>query len=204
MSTVNDPFWGKDPKILIKRNRLREFIPSKEMSKVERLNAIARFSIYSCILLFAYYEDLSIIYVCLFGLMITYLLFNENEEFDNEIDNTIDNSKCTKPSDSNPFMNVMIDDYTKNPNKKKACDITDPKINKEVSDKFNKGLLRDVTDIYGIQNSQRQFFTVPGRGGVPDQSAFAHWLYRTPDTCKEGNSLACLSGAGTTGVMPKS
>ena len=59
------------------------------------------------------------------------------------------------------------------------------------------------TDIFGKENSQRQFFSVPGRGGVPDQSAFAHWLYRTPDTCKEGNGLACMSGAGTTGVLSK-
>lgn len=190
MSTVNDPFWGKHPQILIQRNRLREFIPSKEMTKVERLNAIARFSIYSCILLFAYYEDLSIIYVCLFGLMITYLLFNEDEDFD--INNEVDDSECTKPTNDNPFMNVMLDDYTKNPNKNKACDITDPKVKKEVNDNFNKGLLRDVTDIYGIQNSQRQFYTMPSTTIPNEQNNFANWLYNTGPTCKENAVTKCL------------
>ena len=190
MSIVNDPFWGKDPKILIKRNRLREFIPSKDMSKIERLNSIARFSIYSGILLFAYYEDVSIIYVCLFGLMVTYLLFNENEDFDNETKS--DNSECSKPTNDNPFMNVMLSDYTQKPDKEKACDITDSEVKKDITDKFNKGLLRDVNDVFGIQNSQRQFYTMPSTTIPNEQNNFANWLYNTGPTCKENAVTKCL------------
>ena len=46
---------------------------------------------------------------------------------------------------------------------------------------------------FGKANSQREFYSVPGREGVPDQDSFAHWLYRTPSTCKEGNAIACAS-----------
>ena len=35
------------------------------------------------------------------------------------------------------------------------------------------------------------------RNQVPnDQGSFAQWLYGTPKTCKEGNSIACLSQMG--------
>ena len=56
---------------------------------------------------------------------------------------------------------------------------------------FDNGLYRDVNDIFGKDNSQRQFFTVPGRGILNDQGGFANWLYGTPPTCKEGNGLQC-------------
>ena len=54
----------------------------------------------------------------------------------------------------------------------------------------------DVNDIFGKNNSQRQFYTVPGNQVPNDQGSFAQWLYGTPKTCKEGNSIACLSQMG--------
>ena len=58
---------------------------------------------------------------------------------------------------------------------------------------FDEGLFRDISDIFGKNNSQRQFFSVPG-GSIPnDQGSFAKWLYSTPPTCKEGNGLQCAA-----------
>jgi len=109
------------------------------------------------------------------------------------------NYRCNLPTKDNPFMNPSFVDVASNRELPKACSSYDNKgLQRKIEDNFNKGLYRNYTDIFGKENSQRQFFTVPGREGIPDQGAFAHWLYRTPDTCKEGNGLACLSGAGTT------
>ena len=33
-------------------------------------------------------------------------------------------------------------------------------------------------------NSQREFYTV-GYNGIPDQTSFAKWCFKTPPTCKE-------------------
>ena len=42
---------------------------------------------------------------------------------------------------------------------------------------FNEDLYRDVNDIFGKNNSQRQFYTVPGESGFNDQHSFGQWLY---------------------------
>ena len=55
---------------------------------------------------------------------------------------------------------------------------------------FNKDLYRDVKDIFGKNNSQRQFYTVPGNQVPNDQGAFAQWCYGMPRTYKEGNQIA--------------
>ena len=128
-----------------------------------------------------------------------------NDIINNEIVSGKHNLGCSLPTKDNPFMNTPFFDVAADKELPQSCTSYDNKgIQRKIEKEFDKGLYRNYTDIFGKENSQRQFFTVPGRQGVPDQSAFAHWLYRTPDTCKEGNKLACLSGAGTTGVLPKS
>ena len=57
----------------------------------------------------------------------------------------------------------------------------------------NDSLFRDVNDLFGKNNSQRQFYTVPGNSIPNDQDTFAKWLYATPKTCKEGNGLQCAA-----------
>jgi len=111
------------------------------------------------------------------------------------------NIGCQIPTKDNPFMNTPFFDVAADKDLSKSCTSYDNKgIQRKIEKEFSKGLYKNYTDIFGKENSQRQFFTVPGRDGIPDQNAFAHWLYRTPDTCKEGNSLACLSvGSGNGG-----
>lgn len=43
-------FWSDDPSILYKNNKYLEFVPTVDMTRVEQLNAITRFSIYFLIL----------------------------------------------------------------------------------------------------------------------------------------------------------
>ena len=49
---MSDKFWFEDPSILIKENRLHEFIPIKDMTTIEKLNAIMRLTIIISICLF--------------------------------------------------------------------------------------------------------------------------------------------------------
>jgi len=41
------------------------------------------------------------------------------------------------------------------------------------------------------KNKQRQFCTIPSTTIPNDQESFAHWLYASPETCKE-NQKNCL------------
>lgn len=100
--------------------------------------------------------------------------------------------ECTQPTIDNPFMNVTMKDYLNiDPNTKKtfdrppACDSNDLEIKKKIDESFSNNLFKDVNDIFGKMNSQRQFYTMPSTTIPNGQMEFAKWLYLNPKTCKE-------------------
>ena len=201
------PFWYNQPNILYDTNYLFEFFPVKEYDIIRKLNAIVRLSIYYSILMYCYNKNTNIFAVPVVAGLVTYFMWKKNSSvqinnFDTQLRNDVPNLislpehniGCKLPTKDNPFMNTPFFDVAANKELPKSCTSYDNKgIQRKIEKEFDKGLYRNYTDIFGKENSQRQFFSVPGRGGVPDQSSFAHWLYRTPDTCKEGNSIACMS-----------
>ena len=105
---------------------------------------------------------------------------------------------CRIPEKDNPFMNPTI--YRDNNSKKPCLSYNNKGIQKDIEEKFNEELYRDVNDIFGKNNSQRQFYTVPGKTNPNDLESYKNWLYSTPATCKEGNGLQCA--ANQIGVRP--
>lgn len=212
------PFWYNEPSILYNKQYLFEFFPVKEYDIVRKLNALVRLSIYFSVLAYAYNRDINMFAIPVITALVTYFVYKQNktiqkDSFETQLMNDVQpspvyqehNLGCQLPTKDNPFMNVPFYELGTNKELPKSCTSYDNKgVQRKIETQFDKGLYRNYTDIFRKENSQRQFFTVPGREGIPDQSAFAHWCYRTPGTCKEGNKLACLSGAGTTGVLPKS
>lgn len=183
-----DEFWFTNPAILLQRNRMLEFYPSSEMTFTEKLNAGVRFSIYLSILLFVATLNYLYFYIPLIALLITYAFYTVTSKTEPFKDTLFDKvtTKCQKPSYNNPFMNVLVTDYKYNPNKQPACNVKDdPKIKEEIENKFNFNLYQNVDDVYGNQNSQRQYFTMPWTTIPNDQGGFAKWLYNLPKTLKE-------------------
>ena len=91
-------------------------------------------------------------------------------------------------------MNISLNDYVKNPNRESIIkNGENNNINEQINDKFNINLYKDVGDIFGKENSQRQFYTTPITTIPNDQGKFAKWLYKVPKTCKEGSGLQCNS-----------
>ena len=208
------PFWYNQPSILYERPYLFEIFPVKEFDNIRKLNAIVRFTIYYSIFVYIYNRDTNMFAVPVITALVTYLLWKNNsslqkDETLTQLKNDVPviaeshNVGCQIPTKDNPFMNVPFYDVSADKELPKSCTSYDNKgVQRKIENEFDKGLYRNYTDIFRKENSQRQFFTVPGREGVPDQSAFAHWLYRTTDTCKEGNGLACLSiGDGNGGGL---
>jgi len=202
------PFWYNQPNILVEQGLLFEIFPLKDYDIIRKLNAIMRFSIYYTIIVYLYNRNTNILAVPIVIGVITYVIFKNNTNVQkdtlvNQLKNDIPvdlslksehTMDCQLPTKDNPFMNTPFFDVAADKEQSKSCSSYDNKgIQRKIEKEFDKGLYKNYTDIFGKENSQRQFFTVPGRDGVPDQSAFAHWLYRTTDTCKEGNGLACLS-----------
>ena len=101
----------------------------------------------------------------------------------------------TPPTARNLFMNVLLDEIKYNPDRPSAAPVDDPTVKQTFDDYFRIQWFSDPTDVFGKNQSQRQFVTQPSTTVPNDQGAFADWLYRIPGkTCKEGGREACLAG----------
>lgn len=99
---------------------------------------------------------------------------------------------CVRPTVANPFMNTTMGDYlnidenNKIFDREEACDPNNPDIKRDIDADFNNNLYKDVGDIFGKTNSQRNFYTMPWTTIPNDPNHdFAKWLYKTPATCHE-------------------
>lgn len=119
------------------------------------------------------------------------------EQLENEKRPDDTDGKCTKPTIDNPFMNVTMKDYMNFDengfivDRPPACDPNDPEIKKMMDETFSNNLYRDVSDVFGKQSSQRNYFTMPWTTIPNKQDELARWLYLAPKTCKEDQDY-CL------------
>jgi len=110
--------------------------------------------------------------------------------------------KATQPTSANPFMNVLIDELKYNPSRPAANSVLDPLVQTTLSDFFKTEFYADPTDVFGRNQGQRQWVTMPSTSIPNDMNSYQNWLYRIPfKTCKEGNSAACLPGTDG-GALP--
>jgi hypothetical protein len=201
----NDPFWSEDPKILVSKKRLVEFVPTSDMTWKERLNSLTRLFLYAGLLLMMYLGKAWPVYISLSGAMLTLFLFRFGPKPKQPHRNVPtghptsdspnpyipeDQPECIPPTRNNPFMNVLQNEYVDNPTRPPACDYEEVK--DDVEKHWNYNLYRDVGEaLWDRNNSQRQWFTMPWTTIPNDQGAFANWLYRTGPVCKT-DQTACL------------
>ena len=101
----------------------------------------------------------------------------------------------TPPTARNLFMNVLLDEIKYNPGRPEAAPVNNPLVKQTLDDYFRVQWFSDPTDVFGKNQSQRQFVTQPSTTVPNDQGSFADWLYKIPGkTCKEGGRAACLAG----------
>jgi hypothetical protein len=218
---TSDLFWYDDISVIWKNERLTEFFPTKEQSLEERLNSLVRLCLYCALILFFYHNEYKYLSIFIGSLLFTYFIYknkstlNKNDVNLKQKDSiisqpsqllpdkiekieTLENESCTVPTLDNPFMNATMKDYTnidpktgKIIDRPPACDINNPKIKLQMDNMFNNNLYRDVNDLFGKFNSQRQFYTMPSTTIPSDRETFQKWLYLNPKTCKEDQDF-CL------------
>ena len=104
-------------------------------------------------------------------------------------------SQSTMPSAANPFMNVMIPEIKYNPERPDAAEVDDPVVKQQLDDFFRTNFYNDPTDVFGRNQSQRQFITQPSTSIPTDRESYQNWLYNiVPLNCKAGGRAACLPG----------
>ena len=192
-----DPFWFNQREILFNKDRLTEFFPVASMTNNEKLNSILRLSIYASSILVLYHKNLNVLLIPLFVALVTLYIykFNNVQDVEDKQEGFSLQSDCQLPSEHNPFMNTLLTDVGVYKEKKEACLLEN--VEKDVEKHFNKGLYKDVGDLYGKNNGQRQFFTMPNTNeyGIKhgDTVKFANALYNTGQpTCKEDTG-ACTN-----------
>lgn len=215
MKDIITPFWLDNPRILIDRQSVTEIFPSKRFDIVRKLNAIVRLSVLYSLIMYLYKRERVYAMIPFVVMGVTWIIYSRQTDLKRDtiqkqsVEGTLDDmvklndleTECRIPQKDNPFMNPTLRDYGNNkPPQPKSCpSYNNVGVQRRVEELFNEDLYRDVSDVFGKNNSQRQFYTVPGNQVPNDQGAFAQWLYGRPKTCKEGNSVACLSDLGNSG-----
>ena len=203
LKDLNDPFWIEDYKILFYKDRLTYFFPTINMSLVEKLNAIFRMSVYLSILLYLLTNNYLYLYIMIvIGLFTCFIFYNKKDSLELYFNNdgNLDDDKVQekllkdinndiKPTVENPFMNINLitDDKTKEAS---LPSWNNDILQKDIEDKFGYNLYRDVGDLYGKSNSQREYYTMPSTTIPNNQTSFAKWCYGVGKTCKE-SSIYC-------------
>jgi hypothetical protein len=200
------PFWFNKFSILYDKKFLFDIIPKKEYDLNRKLNALLRFTIYYSVIVYLLDTKKKYVLTFILGMAIfTYLIqMKYKESFMNKVNNSLMNdsenmdindlsSECRIPTKDNPFMNPLLTDFGTDKSKQACYSYNNKGVQRVVEENFEEDLYKDINDIFGKENSQRQFFSVPGNSVPNDRDTFMKWCYQTPPTCKEGNGLQCAA-----------
>lgn len=170
--------WYHNPKVLI--DNLDEFFPDKHLNRTQKINSLARFSIYYTVLILVSRQELKWLSVGIIVILISMFL-GSTESFTSK-DRTVSPNICQKPTSANPFMNYTLGDLIETPNRPKACEYDD--IKDETRKEFRSHLYSDSSDMWGKFISDRNYYTMPNTEIVNDQTGFAKWCFGNSGECK--------------------
>ena len=170
--------------------------PNINMTIEEKINAIIRLILFIGIIATLIFNDSRYILFILNIMLISILIYNYQMEKNRKIekylnDNDLDiinNEKCVKPTQENPFMNPSL---IGNNNKYDSCSIENEHIKDNIDYFFNKNVFRETDDIYDKSLLDRQFYTVPSTSIPNNREKLASWLYERGPSCKENNGEQC-------------
>lgn len=114
------------------------------------------------------------------------------ESFYSDLDSIYSNETCRMPTVNNPLMNSQMTDYNIY-DVPSACNADDEDIQENIKVNFDHNLFSTTADVFERKNAERQFYTTPNTAVPNNQTEFAMWLYKLPDSaiCK-GDQSACL------------
>jgi hypothetical protein len=198
---MTDKIWYQENPF--KSHNAFEFVPRSGMTYEQQLNSLVRLSIYFAIVVALVRRSLSVVYFPIAMMGFTYWMYtmHSNEQYSKAQDMDQANLAydarrgrlCSKPTENNPYMNVLVTDYSAAPKRAPACDVLDAEVQRDMRKNFNKNLVRDAGDVFEKQASDRQYYTTPITTIPNDQTSFARYLFPLPKTCKD-DSIQCWKG----------
>ena len=204
-------FWLYNPLVLFDKDEILEFWPNKNMTLTRKMNAIARTIIALTLVGFLFTQSVKLLITSIITLVVLVVLYKtqyeksqleslkENayrENFEGRnADKFVDvfTDTFTTPTKKNPMMNVLMTDYTDNPQRKMAA----PSYNKRIAEKINdksikrNKLYQDLGDNLAFEHQMRNFHSMPNTTIPNNQKGFAEFCYGTMQSCKDGDTEQC-------------
>jgi hypothetical protein len=216
------PFWSENPNVLLQS---AEFFPVEGMTYSQKLNSISRTVILLTILFYFYNRSVRVLLIGGITMGAIFMLnryrkqerdkktsIKEKQEgFENPAlavlsDYSVDPIKTfDKPTDTNPFSNVLLPDYEYNPDKKPAPPAFNTNVNQSILKQAQqlvidqnpgqpdiaKKLFTDLGEQFVFEQSLQPFYSNAATTIPNDQAGFADFCYGSMVSCKEGNLFAC-------------
>lgn len=210
---MTNTFWLNDPTILFNKEYITELWPTEKLSMAAKLNAITRTVIILGILGYFVTRSFKIPISAVVTLIILIIIYKTQQKNNTTKDRYTKNlvkegftnsplyqgepEQFTRPTPSNPLMNVLLPEIKDNPTRKAAAPSFNPVVEKEINDNVgNVGidprLFVDLGDKLSFENSMRQFYSTANSRVPNDQTAFAEFCYGNMPSCKEGDGLQCI------------
>lgn len=213
---MSNLIWLNDPTILLKHNKLNELWPKSKMTTEEKINAITRLILLLTFLGYLLTLSIKIFYIgfiTLASIIVLYLVQNRSssknldikEAFTNNLssDYELNKNNFTKPSATNPLMNVLIPEILYDPKRKPAA----PAFNPVVEEDINKSVKEFIEKPFNDKNIGKKLFSDLGddmmfnRSMLPwsatantqvpsDLNAYKEFVYGDMISGKEGNPHA--------------
>ena len=203
-----DEFWINNPKVLLNKQRILEIWPQSGYSMERKLNAITRIVLFLSLIGYMFTRSMKIIVSFVVTLVAIVILYKTQkkekiEGFDlknnmGPLTNNIklsNKSQNTAPTEKNPFMNVLINEYVENPTREKAMPVYNKNVHEEIKEIIkgdNKKLYQNLGDNLSLEHSLRGFHTMPNTTIPNKQKEFAMFCYGNMKSCKDGDDLQCL------------
>ena len=200
-------FWLENPNILLNKNYITEIWPKDNFDLARKLNAITRIIVLMGILGYYLTKSPFIPVSAIVSLIVLVIIFKSknkiiNEGFTHEMDNNnspnlkeILKKEFTMPTQENPVMNVLMNEYTDNPTRKPAAPVYNEDVHQEMNQKAksktDKRLFKNLGDNISFENSMRNFYAMPNTEIPNNQKDFALFCYGNMPSCKDGDNLQC-------------
>ena len=207
---MNTSFWLDNPNVLLNKNQITEIWPQDNFDLARKLNAITRLILILAILGFLFTKSSYIIVSAAVSIVVLIMIHKSKSHSKEGMENLdikinkeefeeLLNEEFTMPTKKNPFMNVLINEYKDNPERKPAA----PIYNEEVLDDATKKsrsdekLYKNLGDNLTFQNSLRNFYSTPNTNIPNNQKEFAEFCYGNMASCKEGDEFMCEKNSGS-------
>jgi hypothetical protein len=195
-----EQIWFKTPTVLFDSDNWSKFVPTKDMTTSEALNAVLRFSVYFSLLLFlatgvgGYIMSIPIMMA---STILLYNLFPNGKTIESFIARSESLApEYTMPSKENPFMNVLLTEIHDNPDRADAAPTNRRDVKADVYKSFQatSDIYMDTTDLFDQAQAMRTFHTMQSARVPNDLEGFKKWLAKGLDEPDYSSSAPARHG----------